>query len=265
MDESEEKPRDTAPRMSVGQHLEELRRRVLRSVLYLTGALVLCFVLNEHILGFVLRMPYEVLRSLGHLEPKLPVLSPTEMFLTWLKVAFVSALLVASPLIARELWGFVAAGLYPREKKWVRIFGPFSYVLFLGGVAFLYFVVLPPALRFLYSFGYDIRIPGVSGDAAVVIPMPDLAQYVSFYISMSLIMGVVFQLPLVMLFLSFTGILSPTFFARYRRHFIVGAVALLAILTPTGDALTLVLVCLPVLLLYEGGILLGRLFQRRKA
>jgi Tat protein translocase TatC len=265
MDESEEKPRDAAPRMTVGQHLEELRRRVLRSVLYLAGALALCFFLNDRILGFVLRQPYEVLRSLGHLDPKLPVLSPTEMFLTWLKVGFVAALLVASPFIARELWGFVAAGLYPREKKWVRIFGPFSYLLFLGGVAFLYFLVLPTALRFLYSFGYDIQIPGVPENTAVLIPMPDLAKYVSFYITMSLIMGLVFQLPLVMLFLTATGILSPAFFSKYRRHFIVGAIVMLAIFTPTGDALTLLLVSLPVLLLYEGGILLGRLFKRRQA
>jgi sec-independent protein translocase protein TatC len=266
MTESEKAPAAPAAghgRMSVGEHLEELRRRVFRAVLYLVAALAVCLVFNDRILGFILKQPYEVLRSLGHGDPRMPVLGSTEMFLTWLKVGFMAAVLLSSPFVARELWGFVAAGLYPHEKKWVRIFAPFSYLLFLSGVAFLYFVVLPPALKFLYSFGFDVRIPGAP-DATVVTPMPDLAQYVAFYITMSLIMGVVFQLPLVMLFFMATKIIPISFFTKYRRHFIVGSVALLAVLTPTGDAMSLVLVTLPVLALYEIGILLGRLFGRRK-
>ncbi len=255
---------ETSPRMTVGEHLEELRKRVFRAVLYLAGALVLCFFFNDRILGFVLRQPWEVLRELGHASPVLPVLSPTEMFFTWLKVAFAAALLLSSPFVARELWGFVAAGLYPHERKWVRIFAPISYLLFVGGVAFLYFLVLPAALRFLYSFGFDIRIPGAEAAAPAVVPMPDVAQYVSFYITMSLIMGAVFELPLAMVFVAATGILTPGFFGKYRRHFLVGAVAVLAILTPTGDAMTLLLVTLPVVLLYEGGILLSRLVVKRK-
>jgi Tat protein translocase TatC len=251
--------------MTVGEHLEELRKRVIRSLLYLAAALVLTFVFNDYVLGFILKQPYDVLKGLGQ-DPIMPVLDPAEGFLTWLKVAFVTALIVASPLMAREVWGFVAAGLYPHEKKYVQIFAPISYFLFLGGVAFLYFLVLPTALEFLFSFGLSPHIPGVPEDMQFLSARPRFSSYVSFYLTMCVIMGIVFQLPLVMLFFMATGILKPSFFGKYRRHFIVGAVAVLAVITPSGDAPTLLLVSIPVLLLYEGGLLLGRvLLRRRKA
>ncbi|MHC4472080.1 MAG: twin-arginine translocase subunit TatC [Planctomycetota bacterium] len=252
-----------ARRMTVGEHLDELRKRVLRCIVFLALALVVCLVFNRHIMGWIVSQPYEVLRELGHDRPAIQALSPTEGFVTWLKVALVAALVLASPLMVRELWKFVSAGLYPKERKYIEIFAPLSYVLFLGGIAFLYFVILPVALRFLYSFGMDPIVPGVEGQVVVVAPR--YAAYVSFYITMCLIMGVVFQLPLVMLFFMATGILSPAFFSKYRRHFVVGAVVVLAVLTPTGDAATLLLVCLPVLLLYEGGLLLGRILLRRRS
>ena len=284
-------------RMTVGEHIEELRRRVIRSLLYLAVALALCFTFNAYVVGYILKQPYEVLMERlqevrdrapeetpetgagaggGAMSdpvpppperlPTIQVLGPTEAFITWLKVGLMTALLLASPLMARELWGFVAAGLYPHEKKYVRIFAPVSYLLFLAGVAFLYFVVLPSALKFLFSFGTDPIIPGVPAGSQVVVPMPQYAKYVSFYISMSLIMGVVFQLPLVVIFFITTGIVQAATFSKYRRHFIVGAVVVLAVISPTGDAPTLVLISLPVVLLYEGGLLFGRFLVRgRKA
>ena len=163
------------------------------------------------------------------------------------------------------IWGFVAAGLYPHERKWIEVFAPVSYLLFLAGLAFLYFLVMPIALRFLFDFGTQPWLPEKLGQAGPVIQnVPQVGKYLSFYITMSLIMGLVFQLPLIMLFFIATGILTPGFFRKYRRHFIVGAVAALAVLTPTGDAATLGLVTLPVILLYEGGILLGRFFTKRE-
>ncbi len=242
--------------MSIGEHLEELRRRVIFCVLYLAGALVFCLIFSKTIQGFVLHQPNAVLESLyGAEKAKMLVTGTVEGFMTYLKIAMVAALLIASPLMARELWGFVAAGLYPHEKRYVRIFAPISYFLFLGGVSFLYFVVLPSALEFLYSFGIDPTYHEMK---------PRYADYVSFYITMSLIMGVVFQLPLVMLFLIVTGIVKPEIFSKYRRHFIVGGVAVLAVLSPTGDALSLLLITAPVIVLYEGGLLMGRILMRRK-
>ncbi len=242
--------------MSVGEHLEELRRRVFKSVLYLGCALILCLIFNDRIQAFVLSQPHAVLVDLYGVEKaKMLVTGTVEGFLTYLKIALVAALLIASPLIARELWGFVDAGLYPAEKKYVRIFGPVSYFLFLGGVAFLYFAVLPSALPFLYSFGLDPAFHEMK---------PQYSDYVSFYMTMSLIMGLVFQLPLIILFLIATGLVQPVTFSKYRRHFIVGAVAVLAVVSPTGDAVTLVLISAPVIILYESGLLLGRFATRRK-
>jgi len=242
--------------MSVGEHLEELRRRVFKCVLYLGVALVVCLIFNEHIQKFVLSKPTSVLVDLyGADKAKMLVTGTVEGFLTYLKIAFVAAFLIASPLIVRELWGFVAAGLYPGEKKYVRLFAPISYALFLGGVAFLYYAVLPSALQFLYSFGIDPEFHEMK---------PRYSDYVSFYMMMSLIMGTVFQLPLIMLFLITTRLVKPATFSKYRRHFIVGAVAVLAVVSPTGDAVTLLLISAPVIILYESGLLLGRFVMRGK-
>ncbi len=229
---------------------------MFKCVLYLGGALIICLIFNDRIQAFVLDQPNAVLTDLyGAEKARMLVTGTVEGFLTYLKIALVAALVIASPLIARELWGFVAAGLYPGEKKYVRIFGPISYLLFLGGVAFLYYAVLPSALPFLYSFGLDPAYHEMK---------PQYSDYVSFYMTMSLIMGMVFQLPLIILFLIATGLVSVATFSKYRRHFIVGAVVILAIVSPTGDAVTLLLISAPVIILYEGGLLLGRFAVRRK-
>ena len=289
-------------RMSIGEHLEDLRRRVIRCLIYLGAAFALCLTFNKYVMGAILRQPIQVLIDLGYENPELQFLSPTEGFITWLKLALVVAIFVASPFIFRELWGFVAAGLYPHERKPVRIYAPASLVLFLVGVVFLYFAVMPTALGFLLDFGTQPELFGLTsgsdktaeetdppaGGAEVEAPVdppdvdppeaepaeakprrmiktvPQVSKYLSLYITMSLIMGIVFQLPLVMMFLMYTGILAPETFSKYRRHFIVGAVAALAVLTPTGDAVTLLIVSGPVLLLYEVGLILGRMTVRRK-
>ena len=253
-------------RMSIGDHLDELRSRVIRSLIYLAAAFVVCLIFNDRVMGYVLKQPLLVLRDLGYETPHFQVIGPTEAFVTWLKLALVCALILASPLIARELWRFISAGLYPHERKYVELFGPVSYVLFLGGVAFLYFAVMPTALGFLLDFGLLDSIPGVESEERVVQAIPQLSKFVSLYITMSFLMGLVFQLPLFMLFFMAIGMVQAATFSKYRRHFIVGAVAVLAILSPTGDAPTLILISLPVIVLYEVGILLGRvLLNRRKS
>jgi Tat protein translocase TatC len=248
-------PEHEERRMTVGQHLDELRKRVFRSIIYLTVGVIALLVFGDTMVAWILRQPLAALKDLGFEDAKMQGFSPTEGFATYLKVVLMASLLLTSPLIAREIWGFISAGLYKSERKYVELFAPISYVLFLCGMAFLYFVVLPPALKFLYSFGY---LEGM------VVPVPRYSLYISFYFVMSLIMGVVFQLPLVMLFFMAVGLVGPPFFRKYRRHFVVGAVALLAVLTPSGDAVTLVLVTVPVLILYEGGILLGVVFGKKK-
>lgn len=254
----------TARRMSVGEHLEELRRRVILGLLFWGAAFVLCLAFNRYVMGAILRQPLQVLMELGYEEPRLQFLGPTEGFITWLKLAMVVSFFVASPLILWQLWKFVAAGLYPHERRPVRLVAPLSYALFVAGVTFLYFVVMPTALRFLFDFGTDPELFGLEIQGKVVENVPQVSKYLSLYITMSLIMGVVFQLPLVMVFLMITGLVTPATFGKYRRHFVVGAVAVLAVVTPTGDAATLVLVTIPVVLLFEGGLIMGRLVLRRR-
>jgi sec-independent protein translocase protein TatC len=248
--------------MTIAEHLDELRSRVIRCLFYLVGAFVLCLIFNDHVMGAIIRQPIRVLMDLGYEKPQMSLFRPTEGFITWLKLALVCALIVASPLMARELWRFISAGLYPHERKWIEIFGPMSYLLFLGGVAFLSFLVMPTALKFLLNFGMLDKLPGLDTGGPVMQQVPQLAPYISLYVTMSLLMGLVFQLPLFMSFFMATGILKPAFFRKYRRHFIVGAVIVLAVVSPTGDAPTLILISLPVILLFEGGIILGSMIGK---
>jgi Tat protein translocase TatC len=247
---------ETFRRMTISEHLDELRGRVIRALIYLGLGLVVVLIFNDRVMQFILDQPVQVLKDLGYEDPKFQALNPTEGFVVWLKLALIVAIVVASPLMAREVWGFVAAGLYPHEKKYVRLFAPLSYLLFLGGVAFLYYFVLPTALNFLFSF-LDPSVLPVRQD-------PRISEYLSFYIVMSLLMGLVFQLPLVMLFFMAIGMIRPATFRKYRRHFIVGAVTVMAVVSPTGDAPTLILISAPVVALYEIGILLGAFVGKGK-
>jgi Tat protein translocase TatC len=245
--------------MSFGDHLDELRRRILLGLLGVVIAAVVCLIFSGHILGVVIKPIYEAVHRHGG---EVVWLKVQEGFLTYIKVALVVGLFAASPWVGWQLWAFVGAGLYPHEKKWVRLFAPVTFVLFIAGVLFCYFVILPWGLEFLVSFASGIEVPGVAEGESATKPTISGGEYLSFFLTISILMGIVFQLPLVVLFLDRVGIVRAKTFAKFRRHFLVCAFIAAALLTPP-DPVTQIFVALPIIVLFESGLLLARFLGRK--
>lgn len=180
-------------------------------------------------------------------------LNVQEAFMTYLKVALVSGLIVASPWIFYQLWLFVAAGLYPHEQKYVYTYLPMSIFLFLGGAVFCYYAVLPTVLSFLLGFNTRMGL----------LAQIRISEWISFAIMMPLMFGISFQLPLVMLFLQKISIFGVQDYRDKRKIAILAITVLSMILTPTPDPMSMLMMMLPLLALYELGIQLCILTQEK--
>ncbi len=229
-------------KLTFGEHLEELRTRVLYSFIAVVVCFFLCYAFKVQLLDLV-RRPHDLtMKALG-LDVKLNVIRYQEGFLTLLKISFIAGLVLASPVIVYQMWKFVWVGLVPKERRYVRIFAPISFLNFLIGVLFGYFFLIPIGLRFLLS----VLGPNVQ-------PRITMAEYVGFVSLLTLILGLVFELPLIMLFLSKIGIFTSEQYAQHRRPAILIAFILGAIFTPP-DPFTQIMMAIPMIGLYEIGIL----------
>jgi len=245
--------------MTVFEHLEELRKRVGYALLYWVLCSTVVGIHSDGLMGVLLRPYMEVLEASG--QPAVMVyLGPTASFAVVFKIILIAGAFVAAPFVFWEIWGFVAAGLYGRERRLVLIAAPVSYLLFAGGAVFFYVFVLPKAVGFLYTYGRDFFPDRPEWR---VQQMPNIPEAVDFFLWMALSMGLVFQLPLVMVFLHRIGVVSAATFFRFQRHFILGATVGAAILTPTGDAVTLSLFMIPILGLYYVGLLVVWIRERK--
>jgi sec-independent protein translocase protein TatC len=182
----------------------------------------------------------------------LALLAPSDGFIVQLKIALLLALLIAAPFVALQLWGFIRPGLNPKERQHIWPIALISTLLFWGGVAFAWWI-LPAALKFLGSFAEF----GVQN-------LWSLRNYISLIVFLLLAFGVIFQLPLVMGVLMAMGLVPVSFFRRNRRYAIVIIFILAAFATPTTDMLTMLLMALPLVLLYEMSIVLGTFVQRKR-
>ena len=218
-------------------HLEELRQRIIYSFISIIPTTVVCFFLAPHIINF-LRKPY---------GGKLIFISPPEAFIVNIKVAIGGGIILAFPFIAYQMWRFVAPGLYPNEKKIFIGLMLLSCLLFSAGVSFCYFYIVPLAFKFLLKFSYDWFQP-----------MFTVGRYFSFLFKLMIAFGVVFQTPIVVLFLILTGVTSVEALSRYRKHIWVASFIIGAVLTPP-DVLSQVMMALPLILLFELSLLLGRI------
>lgn len=172
-------------------------------------------------------------------------LNVQEAFMTYLKVAFIAGLLIASPWVFREMWLFVAAGLYPHERKYIYIYLPMSLFLFTGGAAFCFYAVFPFVLQFLLSFNALLEVN----------PQIRLSEWISFAVMLPVMFGVSFQLPLVMLFLERISVFEIVDYREKRRMAVLVIAFLSMILTP-ADPMSMLLMMCPLILLYELGIIL---------
>lgn len=246
--------------MSFSEHLEELRRRLMRSVLVVAVLFGLgWFVFPAYLEAFFLKPHFWAVDRLAALDPpilferRLMVLSALEQILYRAKVAILAALIVGFPYVLYQLWSFIASGLFKHERRAVMRFVPWSLVLAIVGMSFGYLVMVPFVLEYLYS------VP----DQAMFLQSYRLESYFSLFLLLTLSLAAIFQLPLIMLGLSAAGITNAAFYAKYRRHWIVLAFIFAGVVTPP-EPVSQLLMAFPMLLLYEIGVLAIRTNERRK-
>jgi sec-independent protein translocase protein TatC len=186
---------------------------------------------------------------------KLVFLAPTEGFWMNMKISLVAALILALPIIFHQLWGFVAPGLHSKEKKYVVPFVLIATFLFLVGAAFCFFIVLPFAMSFLLTYKV--------GD--FMMPMLSVGQYVDFCLKFVLAFGAVFELPVIIVFFTRMGFVTTQTLAKNRRYAVLIAFVVAAILTPTPDVFNQTLMAVPMIVLYEVGILASGIFAVKQA
>ena len=240
--------------MTFGEHLEDLRRRLWLCVIGVAVAMVVCLIFGKDLVNFLKRPIVDALEAAGF-EPNLYAPNVVDPFMAYVKVSLVAALFVSSPWVAWHLWRFVGTGLYPHERRYVYLFAPVTVLLFVAGCAFSYTVLVRYGIRFLVDFGADMDVK----------PIPSIDSQLMFVLLLSLVMGVIFQLPLVMLVMVTIGVVDTKTFVKKRKIFIIVAFIIAAIITPTQDAINLGLATAPMLLLYEMGIWICRIVERRRA
>ena len=228
-------------------HLEELRKRLIISVVAVIVTTVAAFIFYKRIFEVLLRQA----DSITSVEGRLVFTEVTEVFSTTMKVSLVVGISLAFPIILYQIISFAAPGLTSRERKYLFTFMPGVLLAFLAGATFGYYILIPPAIDFLINFGEGIAKPTIR-----------LANYINLAIMLLFWMGVVFETPVVMFILAKLRIISPASFSRWRRHWVVIAFVLGAIITPTFDPINQTLVAGPLIVLYELGIWLGKLAVR---
>ncbi|MGB3471543.1 MAG: twin-arginine translocase subunit TatC [Erythrobacter sp.] len=234
-------------------HLVELRTRLMRSIIALIIAFAVCLYFVDDIFGFLVQ-PLRDAFPEG--EGQLIFTKLPEVFFVELKVALFAGFMISFPVIANQLWAFIAPGLYANEKKAFLPFLLATPVLFIGGAALAYYVVMPTA--FLFFLGYGGQTGGLDIKA-----LPAAGDYLSLVMQFILAFGVTFLLPVLLMLLHRAGIVTREQLAGARRYVIVGVVALAAIVTPP-DPGSQVILAIPLLLLFEGSLLLMR-FQDSKS
>lgn len=245
--------------MTLVEHLIELRSRLIRAVLAVALGMLVCWVLYEPILDALLTpycqtLPEEARDNSAVITDencKLIQIDPLEGFSTRIGVAAYGGIALAMPVILWQVWRFIAPGLYQRERRYAVSFVLSGAVLFALGAALAYWS-LPRALQFLTDIG---------GPDLVAVFAP--AKYLSFVVKMMIAFGIGFQFPIMLIFLQLAGIVDTQTLRRARRYAIVGIVALVAVITPSGDPFTLMVLSVPMWIFYEIAILFGVLRRRR--
>jgi sec-independent protein translocase protein TatC len=314
-------------RMSFGDHLEELRRRLIYSIAGLVVATIICFNFGDRIIE-ILTTPYCVAMERLGFDPRMVQLNPIESFMEYFKISLKFGLVMAAPWVLYQLWKFVAVGLYPSERRVVRYFAPASIVLFVVGASFMVFIVLAGVLQFLIGISTWFPLPSheniiyrlygpretiettsqpgsapldvpvlsadprspeegqiwfnahsqrlsirhgnetyyyrmqKTSDRQFVQPFFSVSEYLGFVVNLALAFGCGFQIPIVVVFLIAVGIVRAAAFSQARKYIILAVAVLSAVLTPTPDVGTMLLLMVPMILLFEIGLLIGRMVER---
>jgi sec-independent protein translocase protein TatC len=239
-------------RLSFLEHLRDLRKRLSRALLGVVVGMALVGGFVERIFHLLMQ---PVLDSLPEKQRALHYTSYIEPLMVYLKVALYGGLFVAVPWVLWQLWLFVAPGLYKREKRVVVPFLLSGTLLFYAGAGFCYFLIMPAAFPAMASIASDTSLA----------PVLTMSAQLSLVLGMLLGFGIVFEVPVIIAFLSMIGVVNWRTLARYRRVAIVVNVGVAALITPTGDPLNLAFMALPLVVFYEIGILLARVLGKKPA
>jgi sec-independent protein translocase protein TatC len=235
-------------KMSFLEHLDELRKRLVHVAAYMGIGFLVCWFFHEQIYNFISRPLVKVLPP----GQKLVYTAVTEVFTVYMKVAFVAGIFLTIPFILYEIWKFIAPGLYQKEKRYIVPFLVSSVFLFALGGSFCYLIVLPSAFKFLIEMGASFQ------------PMIKIGEYLDLTNMMILGFGLMFEMPVIVAFLSIFGLVSAKFLWTKFRYAIVGIVALAAVISPTQDVFNLMVWSAPMVLLYIISIGVAAIFGWRR-
>jgi sec-independent protein translocase protein TatC len=242
-------------KMSFLEHLEELRSRLIKAIAGALVAFVACIGFGPWLWGIISAPATEALIKIGVKNAQLVMTEPMEGFnIMWFKVPAVASLFVAAPWVLYQVWAFIAPGLYKKERKWAVPFVLATAGLFIGGGLFAYFV----AFRFGLTFLLQLAVMGN------VTPMVTITSYFDLFMNVMLGVALVFELPVVIFFLILLRIITPSWLMANSRYAILGIVILAAIVTPTPDAVNMMLFAVPMVLLYFTGVFAGYLLVLRR-
>jgi sec-independent protein translocase protein TatC len=233
------------------EHLEELRQRLIRCFLWVFLAAAATWVVRHQLMQLCQAPIYSGAELAGISTPEFKAFGPAEALVLSFQIALVAGVILASPLWLLEAWGFIEPALEDHERKWIVLLLPFAVLLFLAGVAFCYWMC-PRAFSILLRFQKDLNVA----------PEFILKDYLTFFLRLLLIFGVMFELPLVIMFLSAVGIVKSDFLARHWRIAVVIIAVVCAFVTPTPDAVTLFFLAGPMIGLYLLSIFLARLVEK---
>lgn len=236
-------------KMSLTEHLVELRKRLTNSLIALGLGFFVCYFFKDALFAVITKPLTDALPKSSYLI----YTGLTQAFFTYMKIAFFASLILTSPFIMYQIWKFIAPALLPQEKKLVVPFVLSSTLLFLSGIAFGYLVVLPPAFAFFVSFNNEYLRAMIS-----------FSDYLSLFIKFLLGFGLSFQLPVVIFFLAKLRIVNDKMLSKNRKYAILLMFVAAAILTPSPDALSQILMAIPLIFLYEVSIFIARFAAKKK-
>jgi sec-independent protein translocase protein TatC len=232
-------------RMSFMEHLEELRSRLLRALGGLVIVFILCIGFCKELWGVVSAPAVGALRHLGINPPNLTAITPMEQFnVIYLKLPLLVSLFLGSPWVFYQVWAFISPGLYKREKKWAVPFIVSTAGLFIAGGCFAYFVAFRYGLEFLLGIGRDVHVS----------PFVSINEYFDLFVNVTLGVGLVFEMPVIIFFLTLLRLLSPRFLLKHSRYAILAITVIAAVVTPTPDVFNMMLFAVPMVLLFFVGI-----------
>jgi sec-independent protein translocase protein TatC len=234
-------------KLPLTSHLQELRKRLILSFIAVAAGFVICYAFSQTLFD-ILSAPLLKMMPSGS---SLIFTSVAEAFFTYMKVAFIAGIILASPFVLFQIWAFVAPGLYRHEKRYVIPFVAAGSFFFILGILFAYFVAIPVGFKFLLGYATDF-----------IKPMPSMKEYLSFSIKFLLAFGLVFEFPVVLVLLARIGVVDAKSMARHRKYAILLIFIFAAVMTPP-DIISQLLMAIPLMGLYELSIILSRIFGKK--